>query len=259
MAVMEQLNNLKGANITLIKSEELSGVRVEVTKLKLWQENLRQLIPLFGKVIFEEYEKLPFNLNDPTVKAKTLSQLKISFNDISYMYILEKNGQFLGLLAMKIYKENPRIEVVVELIIDPLFRGQGYAPKFYDLVFKDRNIYAITSYSRYPAAVKSRYQVGNKYGYKTYFGNMSDGVKEAIDLQNEAKDYFTKEGIVASVPAPQGYIWLKGEENVNAPLKEGDAKFKPDDPLYKPFQKILELQKLNAKDTCVGLLVSIRK
>lgn len=257
--MVEQLLNLKGASFDKLSVDGLLGVKVSITNLGNWQENLEQLIPLFGKIIFEEFEKQPFDISNPSIKTKTLSQLRISFNDIGYMYILEKDELFLGLIAMKVYKENPRVEVVIELIIDPRFRGQGYAPKLYDLVFKNQNTKAIISYSRNPAAVQSRYQVGNKYGFKTYFGSMSASVLEAESLQNEAKEYFIKDGIVANFPASQGYVFLKGEENVNSPLQEGEAKFKFCNPLYKPFQKILELQKTNDKDTCVGLLVSIRK
>lgn len=221
-------------------------------------KNLEQLILLFGKIIFEEFEKQPFDIDNPAIKTKTLSQLKISFNDICYLYVLEKSGQFLGLIATKVFKEVPRIEVLIEIIITPAFRGKGYSSKLYELVFQNGDTMAILGYSRNPAAVQSRYQVGNKYGFKTYFGNMSAGVSKVEALQNEAKEYFIKDDIVADFSAPQGYVFLKGEENVNSPLQEGEARFTTDNPLYEPFRQILELQKTNSKDTTVGLLVSIK-
>lgn len=257
--MLEKMQNLRGCRAKQVTVSGYKAIKLEIEDLGKWQENLNQLIPIFGKLIFEEFEQKPYGPDNPQVQEKALAQLKISFNDISYMFVLEQDTQFVGLIAMKVLKDSPKIESVIELIISPKYRGQGLAPELYKLIFKDKNFDAVISYSKNPAAVVSRYKVGKRYGYETYFGGMSAGHQDAIDLQNEARSYFQKEGIVADFPTPQGYVFLKGEENVNAPLKEGEAKFAITNPLYKPFREILELQKKNSKDTAVGLLVTIKK
>lgn len=256
---MNNLENLKGAKIQTIDVEEYTGYKVTIDDPVLWRSELEQLIPLFGKVIFEEYEKEVFDLNDTSQHLRVINQLKVSFLDIDYMYVLEDTQNFIGLIAMKVLQNDPKIGAVIELILDPKYRGKGIANKLYDLVFKHKDFYAITSYSRYPAAVKARYKVGGLYGYETVFGDMPTENTEITKMQNYAREYFKNEGIVSVEDAPRGFIFLKGELNINDPLKEGDAKFDSNHPLYIPFKHILEIQKTNNKDTAVGLLVSIRK
>jgi GNAT superfamily N-acetyltransferase len=253
------LDNLEGAKTETIKSEGFIGYKVAVNNPSLWGSKLEQLIPLFGKVIFEEYEKEVFDQEDPKQQPRALHQIEVSFKDIDYMYILENEQDFVGLIAMKVLQKEPKIGVVIELILEPKYRGKGISKKLYDLVFKQRDFYVITSYSRYPAAVSARHKIGQQYGYETVFGDMAAENADIGKMQSYAKDYFLSEGIVSPVEAPPGYMFLKGELNINEPLKEGDAKFDQSDPLFAPFNRILEIQKTNEKDTAVGLLVSIRK
>ena len=253
------MQNLVGAKTSQLEIRNFVGFEITITDHASWVNNVDQLIPLFGKVIFEEYEKEKFDLNNNAQQPRVLHQLEVSFRDIDYMYVLFDQDTLVGLIAMKVLLKEPKIGIVVELILSPEYRGKGISPKLYDLVFNSQDFYAITSYSRYPAAVAARYSVGSKYGYETVFGDMPTNSQEISDLQNLAKEYFTKDGIVAGIAAPKGYIFLKGEENINSPLQAGEAKFSVDHPLYKPFQRILEIQKTNSKDTAVGLLVSVKR
>jgi hypothetical protein len=257
--MQDKIENLKGIEFELIEVDSYVGFKISVIDHNVWKSSIDQLIPLFGKVIFEEYEKETLNLTNPDHQIRALNQIKVSFNDIDYMYVLEKDEKFVGLIALKVVKIEPKTGVVIELILDPRFRNKGISNILYDLVFKEKDFHAITSYSRYPAAVKARYSVGEKYGYETIFGDMTTDVEEVSALQDFAKKYFTEEGIVSDVATPKGYMFLKGDLNINEPLKEGDAKFELSDPLNFPFKKILEIQKTNDEDTAVGLLVSIKK
>ncbi|GEM_PF-6779006 len=256
--MQEKLNELKGAVTSKIEIDGFEGFKVEINDTSVWTQNIAQLIPLFGKVIFEEFENEKFNLDDPTQPTRVLHQLEISFKDIDYMFVLLDKDALVGLIAMKVLSNEPKVGVVIEMILSPIYRGKKISPKLYDLVYKYGDFYSIISYSKNPAAVHSRYNVGKKFGYETIFGDMPTDIAEVAKLQSLAKEYFYNDGIVSNASAPNGYIFLKGEENVNAPLQADEVKFEIEHPLYKPFQRILEIQKTNDKDTAVGLLVSIK-
>jgi hypothetical protein len=255
--MIENLSKLLAAKVTFQTIPGFDITEIEVTDLDLWRSHINQLLSLFGKVIFEEYEREPFDITDPDVTKRALHQLQISFNDIDRLYVLMESDKFIGLIAVKTYKEQPKIGVVIEIIVDPMYRGKKIALKLYELVFKTNEYNAIFGYSRFPAAVKARYDVGKQYGYTTYFGEVSKENHVVRDLQHVALEYFTGDGIVSRVEAPQGFMFLKGEENVNSPLQEGEAKFEKTDPLSEPFHRILEIQKVTDKDTAVGILISL--
>lgn len=254
------LQQVPGTKVEEInQTEKYSELVLHITNKKLWQENLSLLMNDFGKLIFEEYEGEKFLPTNKGHLSRAEKQLEFTFYEADKIYLLTDKLKVAGLLCVGYLNHSSKNTVIIlEIFVSPEYRNQGVSNKLASLLFTDKSIKTALCYTKNPAAVKSIINAATKNNFQSYFGSMCKDNPKIIKFYNKTLNFYKKEGSNSNKPAPTGFMYLKGELNINTPFRPKEAKFDKNNPLQKEFDTILKLQE-NQKDVAVGILVNTKQ
>lgn len=235
-----------------------------------WQNEIEKLKWVFGKLIFQEYEKKLgiYDENNPNHLERMEYQCQVSFAWVDKIYVLTDNEKLVGFIATEQF-EIKGCSVLRDVILDPNMRDQKLGKKLYSLVFDDIELETLIGYSKTPQAIKSRTFAGNQFNFKTFYGSEIPSGSKGSELAVLLLKYLEANDLLSwnTQQLPLGYAQLKSEYNIlpNQLLDENLIKDQNNNIL--PSFKILndlqqtELDKnteTDEADTIVWLLISIR-
>lgn len=256
---MGSLENIKfkGAKVSKIDSaNDLDLLKISIFDHAEWKDNLSQLEPYFGSMIFEEYEGEPLDLSNKDHLKRLDHQLDLTFSDADSVYFLTNREEIIGYSAIFHYQEDKSIGILLDIVIDKNYRGKGYAAFLYRPVFAYENLFSLIGITKTPQAVIARTKSGKEFGFITFYADQNPTRADIKATQEAFLNYYAE--LISDIKAPDGFLFLKGEENVLPQLKREQVKFDPSDPLNRTFEKLLSIQASHPKDTAVGYLISVK-
>lgn len=225
------MSGLEGVEMRTISNDDGGEiVCLDIKDREKWNSKLGKLLPYFGRMIFEEYERTPYSQE---AGDKGLNQIKIS------LYILGKENRIMGFAStenLSTASESGPVVVTRDIMVKKEERGKGYGNKLASMFF-DENPYASLGYSKTPQAVSARRKMAEKYGYTFFWGgmNVDRGKEEEVDfLRKMLKKFLKKEGILSQREAPEGFVFLSSTPEgatVLPPLSPDEISFDENDPI----------------------------
>ncbi|MBI2463540.1 GNAT family N-acetyltransferase [Candidatus Peregrinibacteria bacterium] len=264
----DEISSLEGIQVTQMRDgedEDAEILHIKIINKQKWNEALSTLVPYFGKMIFEEYErKSVAELTD----SSALNQIIISFKNVDDVYVLRKNNQIVGFTSTEdILNDEKRVVLTRDIMVKKEERGNGYGNKLARMFFHE-NPYASLGYSKTPTAMSARRKMAEQCGYFFSWGGIvkDECMKEVESLRIILKKYLENEGILSRREAPEGFVFLTSTSEgttVLPPLSEDEVNFSKNDPLRPQFELLLrhqeKIEKFGSGESLVGLSVCVRK
>lgn len=268
LKISSQLLDLKMLNseldtnlIAMFQGEEIHRTNdenifaVDISNIAKKDSDMARFVPILGRLVYEEYRKKKYDETNVEAQKAVLEELNYPLKGANKILIALNDGKVAGYASLEFYKSR-QVAFIRDIIVDPVSRGTGLGKRLYRQMFEDEKTAAIISYTKTPEAAHLRIKLAEEYGYQGFFGDMGTEKKEVRLLQSLVINHLKHEGFLADRVAPQGFVFLKGEEEILSPLKAEDVKFPLTHVLYPEFQRLLALQASCPEHTAAGLLVT---
>ncbi len=247
------------------KTQQQNIFTIEITdpEIFLTEENLREMVPYFGKLIFDTFEERgkerEFKLDTEEKMQKFIEEYFL-YGDLSStdkIYAIADGEQIQGFYFIR-YNTISTQEKVAQILIttvDRPFRGTGIHRKITETVFQEeKDVAGFTGLTHTPEAVKSLLYTAQKTGYDLFFCNRKNGNRN-LPLSEEEKQrlHTLREDIDYQVKSYEFDDLQDGlsEEYVSygtlsiPPRKLEEVHLNPSDPLYETFRDLVEFQQKN--------------
>jgi GNAT superfamily N-acetyltransferase len=244
---------------------KMPGVRVrhidnvtfvgEVEDQVKWNDRLEELIPLFGRILCDEYCDSMYEPDSPLIREEILRQLRISFANTKYVYVFEKGEEVAGFASVQCHTQDLEVGIIRDILVQAQFRRQGFGRRLYELLYTDCPFRAIIGSTSHPGAAVTRLHVARQHGCDAFFGSMGCEREDLSHYREMVVAYLRQEDMLIDDKLPCGYVLVRQE--VAPPFGEQMSSLENSD-LRRAFEELQKLQELYPQGTVEGILITVR-
>lgn len=239
----------------LTSSDELSLFVARVVDRGVWKGEIAQLTGHFGALLFLEWEGEVLDATSADHRRRLAHQYDLSFAGADAVYALVDDQGVVGYASVGHLPADPAVAALFDIVVARRARGQARSERLYRALFEnERGLSALVGMTKTPQVVRTRTRAGAACGWVTYFGASGREHADVRHAQDLMRDHYADE---TRSGAPDGYLFLRAEENTLPPLRREEVALAPGDPLWAAFERLLALQKAAAPNTAVGFITSV--
>lgn len=179
-----------------INEQGLTVFRIDVHDKDVWasEQSAEVLLPYFGELATQAYasrdEKRRLDLNDLETRAEAIAN--IADGDLSIancVYCVMDKDRVVGfLVAEEVELSDTKNACNLSIVVThDDYRNLGIGKELERHLFSSEKYDTITGCSSTPGAVIVRMDIGEQYGYTTYYCGYKNGVYESLGPPEEQK------------------------------------------------------------------------